>query len=182
MLEPRASFAEPIERRSDSRLSVGHRLALPDIERSVLASNTSKSRHLLPNHPPNVCLDVPLHCATEILPSDSRRELQRLDSVRDSFLQQNAEALAAADGAGKADLQRLQRQFTTLKNTFMHTDVKMGFMEALLEREPRGDETTVCSTLSLLSEILCQGTLLLVLEPLSLGNVGSFKNVRKVSQ
>lgn len=58
---------------------------------------------------------------------------QRFAAVQDSAAEQ-------AEAVGEADLRRLKRQFSSLKNTFLHYEVKNEFLAELLDGRPHGDE------------------------------------------
>jgi hypothetical protein len=45
-----------------------------------------------------------------------------------------------SDAVGEADLRRLKRQFSSLKNTFLHYEVKEEFIAALADGLPNGTE------------------------------------------
>ncbi|KAL6776452.1 hypothetical protein ACKKBG_A21190 [Auxenochlorella protothecoides x Auxenochlorella symbiontica] len=58
---------------------------------------------------------------------------QRFDEVE-------AAARARTDEVGEADLRRLKRQFGSLKNSFLHFEVKESFITSLIEGLPTGTE------------------------------------------
>ena len=55
------------------------------------------------------------------------QELQTGNAERFERLQQVAKEQAV--GSGESDLRRLRRQFSSLKNTFLHYDVKQTFID-----------------------------------------------------
>ena len=58
------------------------------------------------------------------------RALEELDSANaDRFGRLIDAARDQAAGSGESDLRRLKRQFSTLKNTFLHYDVKEAFID-----------------------------------------------------
>ncbi|GAB4817515.1 hypothetical protein N2152v2_004561 [Parachlorella kessleri] len=58
---------------------------------------------------------------------------QRLDAIE-------AAAREQSEAVGEADLRRLKRQFSSLKNTFLHYEVKQSFITGLTEGLPSGSE------------------------------------------
>jgi len=58
------------------------------------------------------------------------RALEELDSANaDRFGRLLDAAREQSAGSGESDLRRLKRQFSTLKNTFLHYDVKEAFID-----------------------------------------------------
>ncbi|KAL4436584.1 hypothetical protein ABPG75_003723 [Micractinium tetrahymenae] len=69
------------------------------------------------------------------------RALELLQGAsRQRFASVQASAVEQADAVGEADLRRLKRQFSSLKNTFLHYEVKNEFLAELLDGRPHGDE------------------------------------------
>lgn len=62
------------------------------------------------------------------------------DASHQRFASVQASAVEQADAVGEADLRRLKRQFSSLKNTFLHYEVKNEFLAELLDGRPHGDE------------------------------------------
>ncbi|PSC68012.1 hypothetical protein C2E20_8356 [Micractinium conductrix] len=61
-------------------------------------------------------------------------------TARARFAAVQETAVEASDAVGEADLRRLKRQFSSLKNTFLHFEVKNEFLAELLDGRPHGDE------------------------------------------
>ena len=60
----------------------------------------------------------------------TRRALEELNSANaDRFGRLLDAAREQSAGSGESDLRRLKRQFSTLKNTFLHYDVKEAFID-----------------------------------------------------
>ena len=63
------------------------------------------------------------------------RALDELDAANyDRFVRIVDVACEQSTGSGESDLRRLRRQFSTLKNTFLHYDVKEAFVDGELQR------------------------------------------------
>ena len=65
--------------------------------------------------------------AGALLPCRALQELQVANAERFSKVQQAAKEQTV--GSRESDLRRLRRQFSSLKNTFLHYDVKQTFID-----------------------------------------------------
>lgn len=75
--------------------------------------------HRWPNGAAATTQRLPLLCrAAEALQANNQ---QRLDAIENLAREQ-------CDAVGEADLRRLKRQFSSLKNTFLHYEVKQTFI------------------------------------------------------
>ena len=62
------------------------------------------------------------------------RALDELDAANyDRFVRIVDVACEQSTGSGESDLRRLRRQFSTLKNTFLHYDLKEAFVDGELQ-------------------------------------------------
>ncbi|KFM26298.1 hypothetical protein F751_4791 [Auxenochlorella protothecoides] len=85
------------------------------------------------SHQASLSPDGPDGIAEAALTSLLATTAQRFDEVE-------AAARARTDEVGEADLRRLKRQFGSLKNSFLHFEVKESFITSLIEGLPTGTE------------------------------------------
>jgi hypothetical protein len=105
--------------------------------RARLRAHRIASHRIAALQPPD-CSLTPARAAR---PPPSRRALSLLESgyqQRFELIQTTAKEQSAA--VGDADLRRLKRQFSSLKNTFLHYEVKDEFIAAVADGLPNGTE------------------------------------------
>ncbi|KDD72257.1 hypothetical protein H632_c3620p0, partial [Helicosporidium sp. ATCC 50920] len=78
--------------------------------------------------------DLSMESLAQALRAVREAEASHLSGVQEMAVQ-------ASDEVGEADLRRLKRQFSSLKNTFIHFETKEAFLAALLDGLPDGSES-----------------------------------------
>ncbi|KAK9829697.1 hypothetical protein WJX72_007407 [[Myrmecia] bisecta] len=107
---------------------------------SQLLSDIAASQQLTPATEDKLSQEV-MQAVSDPTVDNFRRALQHLEVANyDRFVKIKDVAKEQAAGGGESDLRRLRRQFASLKNTFMHYDVKESFIDGLADGFPDGGE------------------------------------------